>query len=68
MRKERLKAELIFHKMTLWDLTLCEAFWDRETELSIVSGGILSRAHGNFGQQSGILESFIVIINCYILL
>jgi hypothetical protein len=28
-------------------------------------GEILSRAHGNFEQQNGVLESFIIVINYY---
>jgi hypothetical protein len=37
-------------------------------KLSIIFGEILSRAHGNFEQQNGVLESCIVIINHYIVI
>jgi hypothetical protein len=33
--------------------------------LSIILGQILPRAHGNFEQQYGVLESFIIINNYY---
>jgi hypothetical protein len=32
-----------------------------------IFGEVLSRAHGNFEQQNGVLESCIIVINCYII-
>jgi hypothetical protein len=42
-----------------------ESFREHLHKLSIVCGEILSCAHGNFEQENGVLESFIIIINYY---
>jgi hypothetical protein len=42
-----------------------ESFWERLPKLQISFGEILSRIHGNFEQQNGVLESFIMIIHYY---
>jgi hypothetical protein len=34
-------------------------------KLLITFGKNLSRAHGNFEQENGVLEACIIIINCY---
>jgi hypothetical protein len=40
-------------------------FGERGPKLLLILREIHSRAHRNFQQQNGGLESFIIIINCY---
>ena len=43
--------------------TFGESFWGRVSKLSTNFEEILSRAHGDFEEQSKVLESSIIIIN-----
>jgi hypothetical protein len=42
-----------------------EPFSDGVPKSSVIFGKVILRAHGNFGQQNGVLQTFIVINNYY---